>query len=100
VVGQVGDDVVWRLDEVDEVLIERVTLDEAEGRDIREPLAQEGRQRAVELDGGDVGAGRQQARGQKPQTGPDLEHAAAGRRIRLGQDGIEHVRVGQEVLGE
>ena len=44
VVRQVGDDVVRRLDELDEVLVERVALDEAERVDALEPLAQERRQ--------------------------------------------------------
>ena len=53
---------------------------------------------AVELDGGDRGARRQQAGRQEAEARPDLEDAAARRRVGLGQDGVEDVRVGQEVL--
>ena len=72
VVRQVGDDVVGRLDEVDEVLVERVALDRAGGgrRAPVEPLAQERRQAAVELDRGDRGAGVEQPAGQQPEPGP------------------------------
>ena len=66
--------------------------------DALEALAQEGGKAAIELDGGDRGARRQQAGRQEAEARPDLEDAAARRRVGLGQDGVEHVRVGQEVL--
>ena len=47
-----------------------------------------------------AGAGRQQPAGQDAEPRADLEHAAAGRRGRRGEDGLEHVHVDQEVLAE
>ena len=71
VVRQVGDDVVRRLDEADEVLVERVALDEAERLDALEALAQERRQAAIELDRGDLRAGRRAAPPvSRPRPGP------------------------------
>ena len=66
--------------------------------DALEALAQERGQAAIELDRGDRGAGRQQAGRQQAEARPDLEDTAAGRRVGLGQDGVEDVRIGQEVL--
>ena len=63
-----------------------------------EALLQEPGQAAVELDGGDRGAGAEQPGGQEPQPRPDLQQAAAGLRIGSLEDLREHVRVGQEVL--
>ena len=63
-----------------------------------EPLAQEGRQAAIELDRGHLGAGRQQPAREQAEPRADLEDPPARRRIRLGEDRVEDVGIGQEVL--
>ena len=63
-----------------------------------EPGAQERRQATIELHGRDRGTGIEQAARQEAQAGPDLQDVAAGRRRRLGQDPVEDVDVGEEVL--
>ena len=101
VVRQVGDDVVRRRHEVDEVLVERVALDETEPLLVDlagERVPQEGRQARVELDGRDGRPGREEAAREEAEPGPDLEHAATRGRIRLAQDPLEDVDVGEEVL--
>ena len=98
VVRQVGDDVVRRLHEPDQVLVERIALDQPQRLDALEPLAQEGRQAAIELDRGHLGAGRQQPAGEQAEPRADLEDPPARRRIRLGEDRVEDVGIGQEVL--
>ena len=79
VVRQVGHDVVGRLDEVDEVLVERIAFDESQGIDAVEPLAEERRQTAVELDGRDRGAGVEETAGQETEARADLEDPPARR---------------------
>ncbi len=66
--------------------------------DAGEPLAEEGRQPVVELDRGDDGPGVEQPGRQQPEARSDLEDAPPGGRVCLGEDRVEHVRVGQEVL--
>ena len=86
VVRQVGDHVVRRRDEVDEVLVQRVALDErAACLDPVEPLAQERREAAIELDRGDLraarGARRSGARGRARSRGSAGRARAASARI-------------------
>ena len=63
-----------------------------------ERLAQLGDQPAVELHGGDRGAGREQPAGEEAQAGPDLEHAPPGSGSASCEDPLEHVDIGEEVL--
>ena len=62
---------------------------------------QEGGQPSVDLDGGNGGAGAEQASGQQPQPRPDLEDMSA---LGVGgggiKDGPEHLDIGKEVLRE
>ena len=90
VVRQVGNDVVGRLEEPDEVLVERVTLDQAQptGR-IRssavgplelglEAVAQERGEATIKLDRRDRCPAVEEAAREHPEPGADLEDAPAG----------------------
>src|SRR4029077_9822531 len=97
-VREVGDHVVRRRDEIDEILVERVTLDETECVNTVETFAQERRQASIELDRSDLRARSQQRARQQPEPGSDLEDPPARSWVRLGQDRVEDVCIGEEVL--
>jgi hypothetical protein len=61
---------------------------------------QRGLQAAVDLDAVDVDGGNGQALGQHPLPRPDLEHHVPGRELRVADDRVEQVGVGEEVLPE
>jgi hypothetical protein len=109
VVRQVGDDVVWRPDELRHRLVEHVALDQAQAtRGTRigapglerpvEPASEALGEAAVELDRDDRCARIEEGTGQHTETGPDFEDHPGGRRRGLGNDPLEDVDVRQEVL--
>ena len=92
-----------RRDQADEILVERVALDEPQAPlfDLdRERVAQERGHPAIELDGRDRGAGREQPAGQEAEPRADLQHPVPRHGVGLAQDALEHVDVGEEVLAQ
>ena len=81
-----------------ERLIEQ--LEEARARTLHlvEPLTEECCQPAIQLDGRHHCACVEQAAGQQAEARPDLEDPPARPGVRLGEDGVEHIGIGQEVL--
>ena len=83
---------------MDEVLVERVAFDQAEGLDPLELVAQERREATVELDRGHFRPRSEKRAGQQAESRADLEDPPARSGVRFGKDRVEDVGVGQEVL--
>ncbi len=66
----------------------------------RERRAQPRREVAVDLDGRDVSGARDEAAGQRRETGPDLDEVVAGLRVDRVDDPRDVVRVGEKILAE
>ena len=92
-----------RRDQADEILVERVPLDEPQAPLLDldgERVAQERGHPPIELDGRDRGAGREQPAGQEAEPRADLQHPVPRHGVGLAQDALEHVDVGEEVLAQ
>ena len=100
VVREIGDHVVGRLDEVDEVLVEGVAAINRSRPSSSSPAKRpcNADHPVVELDRGHPGARLEEPARQHAQPGPDLEHTLVGRRVGLREDAFEHVDIDQEVL--
>src|SRR5207247_7190045 len=86
-----------------QVLVERVAFDQSQPavrQLVIEPLAEEGGEAPVELDRRHPGSGVEETAGQEAETRADLEDARSRTGRGLGEDRLEDVGVGQEVLAQ